>query len=202
MKKELKKDQIIGAAGIVFSQKGFHQAKMDEIAVMAKVAKGTLYYNFSSKSKLFAATVTQGLNKIMAQIKEELESDLPFMAHLKGLISSIVRLYISHGEVTRIYANEMSRGIDDQVLMEIKGVRKEFINFIEDILKTGEEKGYLRPLPHHLSALAAVGMIDTLCGNHLDDPDRDTVDLIIETVFTILSTGLVAEKNPSDSQIK
>ena len=55
MKKELKKDQILGAAGAIFS----------------------------SKSKLFAATVTQGLNKIMSQIKEELESDLPFMDHLK-----------------------------------------------------------------------------------------------------------------------
>ncbi|MBA3010908.1 MAG: TetR/AcrR family transcriptional regulator [Proteobacteria bacterium] len=195
MKKELKKDQILGAAGIVFSQKGFHQAKMDEIAVLAKVAKGTLYYNFSSKSELFAATVTQGLNRIMAQIKAELESDLPFMAHLKGLISSIVRLYISHSEVSRIYANEMSSGIDDKVLVEIKGVRKEFIRFIENILKTGEEKGYLRPLPHYLSALAAVGIIDTLCAAHLEDPDKGSVEQIIETVYTILSTGLVA--NPS-----
>ena len=194
MKKELKKDQILEAARFVFSQKGFHQATMDEISVRAKVAKGTLYYNFSSKSKLFSATVTQGLNKIMTQIKEELESDLPFMAHLKKLVACIVRLYISHSEVSRIYANEMSSSIDDQVLVEIKEVRKEFIHFIEDILKTGEEKGYLRPLPHHLSALAVMGMIDTLCANHLEDP-KDTIDLISETVFTILSTGLVAQ-NP------
>jgi len=201
MNKELKKDQILGAAAIIFSQRGFHQAKMDEIAVLAKVAKGTLYYNFSSKSKLFSATVTQGLTTIMAQIKTELESDLPFMAHLKRLVSCIVRLYISHSEVSRIYANEMSSGIDDQVRLEIKTVRKEFIHFIEDILKTGEKKGYLRPLPHHLSALAVMGMIDTLCANHLEDPDKDSIDLITETVFTILSTGLVAEKpeKPEDS---
>ena len=195
MKKEFKKDQILGAASAIFSQKGFHQAKMDEIAVLAKVAKGTLYYNFSSKSKLFAATVTQGLNKIMTQIKEELESDLPFMAHLKGLISCIVRLYISHSEVSRIYANEMSSSIDDQVLVEIKEVRKEFIQFIEDILKTGEEKGYLKPLPHHLSAMAVVGMVDTLCANHLDHPAGSPVEQIIDTIFTILSTGLVADNS-------
>ncbi len=193
MKKELKNDQIIQAASTIFSRKGFHQAKMDEIAVLAKVAKGTLYYNFSSKSELFSATVTQGLNQMMTQIKAELESDLPFMDHLKGLISSIVRLYISHSEVSRIYANEMSSGIDDKVLVKIKGVRQEFIHFIEQILKTGEEKGYLRPLPHHLSALAAVGMIDTLCANHMDAPDKNTIEQIIETVFTILSKGLVAE---------
>ncbi len=185
-----KKENIIEAAGIVFSQKGFHQAKMDEIAEMAKVAKGTLYYNYSSKSKLFAATVTQGLNRIMETIEEELESDLPFLEHFHKIISTLIRLYVSNSEVTRIYANEMSSGIDAEVLVEIKNVRQRFNTFIEDRLRYGQEKGYLRPLPQHLSALAIIGIIDTLCSHYLEDPDHDSLEEIIETVFTILSAGL------------
>ncbi len=186
---------IIGAAAGIFAQKGFHQAKMDEIAVTAGVAKGTLYYNFSSKSKLFAATVTQGLNKIMDEIQADLESDLPFMDHLHSLISNMIRLYISHSEVTRIYVNEMSSGIDDDVRTEIQEVRKKFIQFIQDILEAGKEKGYLKPLSCHLSALAVVGIIDALCTSHLenatDDKEAASVDKTIDTVFTILSTGMV-----------
>ena len=72
-----KRKKILEAAATVFSQKGFHQAKMDEIAKQAGVAKGTLYYNFSGKSKLFAATVTEGMEKIIGQVEKELESDLP-----------------------------------------------------------------------------------------------------------------------------
>lgn len=190
MKSELKKNKIIDAAGIVFSQKGFHQAKMDEIARMAKVAKGTLYYNYSSKSKLFAATVTQGLNHIMATIEAELESDLPFLEHFHGMVATLIRLYVANSEVTRIYANEMSSGIDDEVLVEIKNVRRKFHTFIEEHLRYGREKGYIRPLPPHLSALACIGIIDTLCSHHLENPDADSLDEIIETVFTILSHGL------------
>lgn len=191
MNNELKKDRIIEAAGIVFSQKGFHQAKMDEIAQMAKVAKGTLYYNFSSKSKLFAATATQGLDQIMGKIQENLESELPFMEHFQLLVATLIRLYISNREVTRIFTNEMSSGIDDQVLLEIRSVREQFNAFVEEILNKGVEKGYLKPLSPRLSALSIIGIIDTLCAHYLETPDQDSVEDIIETAFTILAAGLV-----------
>lgn len=190
MKNELKKNKIIAAAGIVFARKGFHQAKMDEIARRAKVAKGTLYYNYSSKSKLFAATVTQGLNEMMAAIEAELESDLPFIEHFHRIVATLIRLYVANSEVTRIYANEMSSGIDDEVLVEIKNVRRKFHTFIEEHLRYGQQKGYIRTLPPHLSALACIGIIDSLCSHHLENPDADSLAEIIETVFTILSQGL------------
>lgn len=193
MPREAKQNQIIDAAARIFSQKGFHQAKMDDIAALANVAKGTLYYNFASKSELFGATVTRGLNRIMAEITENLDSDLPFPDHFRMLVSDTVRLYITNKEVTRIHANEMSRGIDESVRKDIAGVRKQFVAFIEDILRTGEEKGYLKPLPHHLSAVAVVGVMDALCAHHLADPSADSQDCIIDTVVTLLSTGLVAD---------
>lgn len=194
MNNQEKKEKIIEAAGIVFSKKGFHQAKMDEIAQMAKVAKGTLYYNYSSKSKLFAATVTHGLNNIMAAVENALESDLPFPDHFRNIIATLIRLYVSNGEVTRIYVNELSSGIDNEVLAEIKTVRQQFNAFIEGRLKTGQEKGYIRPLSPHLSAMAITGIIDTLCSHYLDEPTQDSIDEIIETVFTILSKGLAQSR--------
>jgi len=191
MNNKEKKEKIIEAAGIVFSKKGFHQAKMDEIAQMAGVAKGTLYYNYSSKSKLFAATVIQGLNHIMEAIEEELESDLPFLDHFRKIVSTTIRLYVDNSEVTRIYFNEMSSGIDDEVLVEIKNVRKKFNKFLEDRLRFGQKKGYFRPLSPHLSALAIIGIVDTLCSHYLENPGHDSLEEVIEAVFTILSAGLV-----------
>jgi len=54
-----KREKTLIAAGLVFSKKGFYRATMDEIAQEAAVAKGTLYYNFSGKSRLFAATAIE-----------------------------------------------------------------------------------------------------------------------------------------------
>lgn len=191
MQNDNKRKKILEAATNIFAEKGFHQAKMDEIAQQAQVAKGTLYYNYSSKSKLFAATVTGGMDEIMASISHELESELPFIQHFRLLVSCTIRLYLHHSEVTRIYSNELSSGIDSETLDEIKQARQRFITFISDILMTGQEKGYLKPLNSRLSALALVGIVDALCNAQLSENKTSTTDEIIDMVFCILSEGLL-----------
>jgi TetR/AcrR family transcriptional regulator len=191
MKNSAKKKQIIKAATKIFARKGFHQAKMDEIAEAAKVAKGTLYYNYASKSKLFAATVTVGMEEIMDKISRELESDLPFMEHLRLLISNTIRIYLKNKEVIRIYINELSSGIDAEAMAEIKKVRRRFIRFVSDTLQTGQEMGYLKPLHNQISATVLVGVVDALCNNQLGPEENYDLDQIIETVIAILSTGMV-----------
>lgn len=191
MQNQNKRKKILDAATHVFAEKGFHQAKMDDIAQRAQVAKGTLYYNYSSKSKLFAATVTGGMDEIMASISHEMESALPFIEHFRLLVSCTIRLYLHHSQVTRIYSNELSSGIDSETLDEIKKARQRFIEFISDMLLTGQEKGYLKPLNPRLSALALVGIVDSLCNAHLNERNASSSDEIINTVFCILSEGLV-----------
>ncbi|MGD9190017.1 MAG: TetR/AcrR family transcriptional regulator, partial [Desulfobacteraceae bacterium] len=159
MKNGVKKKQIIKAATRIFARKGFHQAKMDEIAEAAKVAKGTLYYNYASKSKLFAATVTAGMEEIMDKISRDLESDLPFIEHFRLLISNTIRIYLKNKAVIRIYVNELSSGIDKEALAEIRKVRRRFIRFITETLQTGQEMGYLKPLHRQICATVLLGMV-------------------------------------------
>ena len=185
-----KKEQILQAASFVFAEKGFHQATMDEIAEQARVAKGTLYYNYASKSKMFGATVTHGLEQIMEAVEQEMVSDLPFPEHFPKIVSTMVRLFVEKREVTRIFANELSSGIDNEVLTEIREVRQKFNTFVEAQLTLGQEKGYIKPLSRHLTAIVIIGIIDAVCSHYLEHPGQDTIDEITNTVFDILSTGL------------
>ena len=52
--KNITKSRICDAAVELFSQKGYDLTSMDEIATVANVAKGTLYYQFKSKGAIFA----------------------------------------------------------------------------------------------------------------------------------------------------
>jgi len=49
-----RKKLILDAAMIIFSLKGFHQARMDDIAKHSGLSKGTIYWYFSSKEKIIA----------------------------------------------------------------------------------------------------------------------------------------------------
>lgn len=187
----MKRKKILEAAAIVFSKKGFHQARMDEIATMANVAKGTLYYNFSSKSMLFSATVTEGLETIVKQITEKLDSNLAFVDHFHMLIEHMIFLYLKNNKLAKILLNELSSGIDSKVLAEIETIQERFITFIAELLQKGQKRGFIKPLNIRTAAIAVVGQIDSLCKYHLRNPGKISKDQIVETLFDILSTGLL-----------
>ncbi|MBU3917267.1 TetR/AcrR family transcriptional regulator [bacterium] len=190
----MKRKKILESAAIEFSRKGFHKARMDEIAELADVAKGTLYYNFSSKSMLFSATVTEGLESIIKQISEKLQMDLPFKELFRILIESTIFLYLKNNKLARILLNELSAGIDSKVLAEIENVQERFIDFIADLLKQGQDIGHLKPMDTKLAAIGIVGQMDSLCRFYLRNPDKVVKEQIVETLFNILSTGLMISK--------
>ncbi|MBW2661489.1 MAG: helix-turn-helix transcriptional regulator, partial [Deltaproteobacteria bacterium] len=50
-----KKESILQAATLLFSEKGFRHTSIEEIANMTGVAEGTVFYHFKSKDGLFLA---------------------------------------------------------------------------------------------------------------------------------------------------
>jgi AcrR family transcriptional regulator len=61
------KKRIVEAAITVFAKKGYHQAKMSDIAKEVGVSKGTLYQYFKSKEELFEAVVQIPFRKIQEE---------------------------------------------------------------------------------------------------------------------------------------
>jgi len=59
MKIDDTKDKILTVAEKLFSRFGFHKTSMDEIAKIARKAKGSLYYHFASKEVLFTEVVAK-----------------------------------------------------------------------------------------------------------------------------------------------
>src|ERR1700743_1569226 len=58
-RKEARPGEMIEAALTVFAERGFAQAKLDDIARLAGVAKGSLYLYFDTKEALFRAVVAE-----------------------------------------------------------------------------------------------------------------------------------------------
>lgn len=74
---EERKDQIMNAAEDVFAQKGFSDARMDDIAEETGLSKGTLYLYYKSKDDLIIAI----LDRIFQREFKAFENlDLPSMS--------------------------------------------------------------------------------------------------------------------------
>ena len=68
MKMEDTKDKILAVAEKLFSRFGFHKTSMDEIAKIARKAKGSLYYHFASKEDLFREVVAKEIYNLQSNL--------------------------------------------------------------------------------------------------------------------------------------
>lgn len=62
------REKIISVADRLFSRFGFHKTSMDEIAKIARKAKGSLYYHFASKEDLFKEVVSEEILNLKNQL--------------------------------------------------------------------------------------------------------------------------------------
>jgi len=63
------KEKLLTVASKIFSRFGFHKTTMDEIARIARKAKGSLYYYFSNKEDLFREVVTGEINILRNELQ-------------------------------------------------------------------------------------------------------------------------------------
>lgn len=81
-KKEDKRQAILKAAEEAFKGRRFDEVKLDEVAALAGVGKGTLYLYFKNKEDLFAALAGEGTNEMAERVLEISRMDVPYRERL------------------------------------------------------------------------------------------------------------------------
>jgi AcrR family transcriptional regulator len=114
-----KKDQIYKAALKAFSQNEFSEARMDDIAEMASVAKGTLYYHFKTKEELFLFVMEKGMDKLLQKIDNVIQSDLLRDYMLYNLLKVHLEFFAEENELCQLMVNKAwgSQNLHPQVHM-------------------------------------------------------------------------------------
>ena len=135
-----RREAILDAALTVFARRGYEAARLDDVASMAGVAKGTLYLYFKDKEALFEALVRGAVSPILAKVGEAAAApgmkpadvlDLFFSMFQAEVLGTkrklLLRLIISEGPrfpaLAELYYREVvSRGLKLMGAVQRKGV--------------------------------------------------------------------------------
>src|SRR5437763_4259622 len=71
-KTPLQADKILAAASRLFATHRFHEARMEDIAAVAEVGKGTLYRYFKDKEELYLALLERAAAGVQERLGREL----------------------------------------------------------------------------------------------------------------------------------
>lgn len=178
---EQTRQRLLEAAVIVFAEKGFVRAKLDEVAEQAGYSKGAVYSNFASKEELALAVLDHQRDKQLTMIADQV------LAHGHDKQFWAKQVQASTGNLLQIEL--WVQGHHNEALHEKMAARRQQANdAVAKILSGGAE-----PTAKHRSFVNLIGALSTgLAVQYALTPDPELVELWA-SVATRLFTEMQAE---------
>lgn len=162
-RREATRQKLYEAAVTLIAEQGFSATTVDEIAERAGVAKGTVYYNFASKSVLFEELLRHGVGLLTESLRDAAEqTDLAGgtkVDALDAMIRAGLGFIARYPAFTQLYVAELWR-TNRAWQSTLMVVRQQVVAVIEDVLRAGVANGeFSEEIDVPLTAAALVGMV-------------------------------------------
>ena len=187
----MSRSKIIDASVKLFSELGYHRTSMDDIAKEAQVAKGTLYYHFSGKGELFETIVTDGIQMLMDSTRQALQEEQAADRQIRRIVRRHVELFLEYSAMVHIIFNEITNGIEPDILGRIESLKQRYIQYLSELLTQGHEEGTINPLHGELAAAGLLGLLESATMYAVKRQDRISAEQLHETVDALVLPALL-----------
>ncbi|MXW22501.1 MAG: TetR/AcrR family transcriptional regulator [Candidatus Dadabacteria bacterium] len=184
-----RRGEILRTATDLFSEKGYHELTMEEIAEEIGVSKGTIYNYFSSKENLYLEILKESFEAIETLLQKEIENSDPAPAKLRKLLATIFTFYRRNLKVLRILSRDETHLLKEHFELTEKW-RMSRVRLYERIIEKGIDEGsFVRQNPR-LRALMLYGAVGAVMVHHDFSMDAGEV---ADAVFSQLASGLLVK---------
>jgi AcrR family transcriptional regulator len=162
-----RKEAILKTATRLFSEKGFKDTSMADIAQMTGTAQGTIFYHFNNKEDLFLSvlkSVNEGIIKEFEGYLREgdfktglemAEGAISFYLYLSGTMEEWFLLLHRHDAYELAEVNTICR-------QNLEGIYNSILDIFEKAVLLGQEDGSIGDMPARKTALIIFSMVDGL----------------------------------------
>ena len=190
------RQEMLASALDLFSQKGYHNVSMHEIAQKAEFAIGTLYKFFQNKEELYRALVLELCGEFEDSIMRAIEQPQDEVEKLRSYVRAKTEVFRRNLPFIRLYLAEsrgasfnLKAGLDDEI-------RQRYYLSVESIaaiFASGIKNQRFQKIadPYYL-AVALSSVIDAFLLLWLDIPERHPYPEDPDTILDIFFRGLIA----------
>ncbi|MFH8367278.1 TetR/AcrR family transcriptional regulator [Streptomyces sp. NPDC018031] len=196
--------KLFEAAVTLIAEQGFSSTTVEEIAERAGVAKGTVYYNFASKTVLFEELLRHGIELLTDSLQhaadETAERGGSHVDALDAMIRSGLDFISRYPSLTQLYVAELwrtNRAWQSTLML----VRKRAIAVIETVLHEAVADGELTAeidIPLTASALFGMVLVAALDWQSYQ-PERSIDD--VHAALSRLLQGRVSGRPPGAREL-
>ena len=148
-RKALQRARILEAAREVFFRDGFMAANLDEVALSAGVAKGTLYRYFESKGDLYVALLAENGRAFEERMREVAEAH----GSAGDRIRQLGRFYFGHWTRNQTYFQifwalenpAVTGDLPKQAVAAVIRLWEDCLRLLADVIRSGVDSGEFGP---------------------------------------------------------
>ncbi len=187
---------MLAAALDLFSEKGYHNVSMHEIAKRAEFAIGTLYKFFKNKEDLYKALMMEKAEEYHRVLMGVLAEEDDVLTVLEDYIAAKVRLFTDNLASLRLYFAE-TRGASFNIKagldQDIRKLYDKFVMRLASVLEAGVRKKMFRKIDPYYMAVALEGLTNAFLFCWLEDPERHSYEANIPVIRDMFFKGVLAE---------
>lgn len=154
------KRKIFETSMRLFAEKGYDGTSIEDITSTVGVAKGTLYYHFSSKEEIFNFLIEEGMNLLKNSINIKTESQKKYIDKLRAIILIQIKIIVKYENFMAMVLSE-AWGNSTRSKTCQKYIN-EYLDIVKNILADGMEKGEIKQFDVEVLATEFLGIA---CGN-------------------------------------
>jgi AcrR family transcriptional regulator len=192
---EERKDQILEAATRVFTQRGFDNARMDDIVAESGLSKGAIYWYFDSKDAIIIAILDRIFDWESAHIQEVFSGDQGASQKLELYIQTSIEDMNKIEPLMPLLFDFWSLSLRNPAINQaIKRYYQSFLEIIEPIIRQGISTGEFRRVDIKQTALTIGAAFEGTILMWAYFPEMIDFEKQFRTTFDILLQGLVTDK--------
>jgi len=187
---------ILAAALKLFSEKGFHNVAMHEIAKEAEYAVGTLYKFFKNKKDLYNALLIETSDRFHETLTKAVQDAEGEIEKLRSYVKAHNTVFRNNIAVIRLYfaeTREANFNIKAGLDKEIRERYGRFMHSLAEIFENGMQKKRFQRIaePYHL-AVALDGLCNSFLILWMESPEQYPYPEDPDVILNILFKGLMA----------
>ena len=151
------KRRIFETSMKLFAEKGYENTSIEEITSAVGVAKGTLYYHFSSKEEIFDFLVKEGIKLLQNSVDIKTSKYDNYIDKIKAIVLIQIKIVNKYEDIITILLSQFYGS--QKRNQKCKDYIYEYISKIEDIVKQGIESGEIKQGNSKIYASEIYGLI-------------------------------------------
>jgi AcrR family transcriptional regulator len=153
--------RILDAALLIFSRNGYHGTRLDDIVDESETSKGSIYFHFANKERLFLALVDQFADLLERRVQEAIQDQEKGMIRVQIALETVLDTFGRYRRPAKILLVQ-AVGLGNIFEKKRAEVNDRFSRMIETYLIEAITKGDIPAVDTEVVAHAWMGAIYNL----------------------------------------